>query len=179
MILEKLEGLRTGLDIGTRNQSVIAAQLEEYVDELHTLTSSTCKSFTGDPFFTARLEEHMHILQSVKYEEDEKRVGKYVLCHGDLGWQNILVDWDTMTIKCILDWEYAGFYPKDVEGESWRTLGWMGIREGDKVRDGDQLVGAITSMAVTDEVDPDVRDAEVGVELREEAQVVDEEAEEK
>jgi hypothetical protein len=37
-------------------------------------------------------------------------------------WHNILINSDTLEIKCIIDWEYAGFYLKEMEWDWWRNM---------------------------------------------------------
>jgi tRNA A-37 threonylcarbamoyl transferase component Bud32 len=44
---------------------------------------------------------------------------KYVLCHNDLAQHNIMVDPETLQPVAILDWEYAGYYPPEVEACLW------------------------------------------------------------
>ncbi|PTU24276.1 hypothetical protein P175DRAFT_0505954 [Aspergillus ochraceoroseus IBT 24754] len=43
---------------------------------------------------------------------------EYVFCHNDLGQHNIIVDPQTLKIRAIIDWEYAGRGPSIVlDGE--------------------------------------------------------------
>jgi hypothetical protein len=42
-----------------------------------------------------------------------------VLCHNDLAQHNIMVDPETLQPVAILDWEYAGYYPPEVEACLW------------------------------------------------------------
>lgn len=92
-------------------------QLEGYMVQLRDIKSDTCRSFSGRPFFAARLGEHSKILVDAVYNEIP---GGYVLSHGDLGWQNLLCDPDTWDIVCVIDWEYSGFYPSEVDGDFWK-----------------------------------------------------------
>ncbi|KAF2731200.1 aminoglycoside phosphotransferase [Polyplosphaeria fusca] len=48
----------------------------------------------------------------------------FVLCHNDLGPQNIFVRPDTFQIVAIIDWEFAGFFPPYFELPLWRVLSW-------------------------------------------------------
>lgn len=48
---------------------------------------------------------------------------EFVFRHNDLGQQNILVDPQTLKIKAIIDWEYAGFYPARFEGHFYNRVG--------------------------------------------------------
>ncbi|KAI0096581.1 kinase-like domain-containing protein [Nemania sp. FL0031] len=40
---------------------------------------------------------------------------KYVFQHGDLAAHNILIDPQTLQVKALIDWEYAGFFPPGME----------------------------------------------------------------
>lgn len=48
----------------------------------------------------------------------------FVLCHNDLGPQNIFVDSDSFQIVGIIDWEFAGFFPPYFELPLWRERDW-------------------------------------------------------
>lgn len=54
-----------------------------------------------------------------------------VFCHNDLSTHNVIVDPDTLTIKAIIDWEYAGFFPQDFEGLFFRRPGPSVALEGE------------------------------------------------
>jgi len=43
----------------------------------------------------------------------------FVFCHGDLSRMNIMLDERTLDVVSILDWENAGFYPKELERPVW------------------------------------------------------------
>lgn len=49
---------------------------------------------------------------------------EFVLCHNDLGPQNIFVDPISFQIVGIIDWEFAGFFPPYFELPLWRELEW-------------------------------------------------------
>ncbi|WVF69224.1 hypothetical protein IAT40_004000 [Kwoniella sp. CBS 6097] len=97
------------------------SSLELYMKQLHALVSPNLCSFTGRPHFPARLLATKTFLSHLEYPKDP--LNRCVLCHGDIGWQNVMVDPDTGDIKSIIDWEYAGFNPVEVEGEYWRRWG--------------------------------------------------------
>ena len=46
-----------------------------------------------------------------------------VLCHGDLSQYNVIVEPNTLKVKAILDFEYAGFYPKDFDSSFYLRPG--------------------------------------------------------
>jgi serine/threonine protein kinase len=47
---------------------------------------------------------------------------EYIFQHGDLSDHNIIVDPQTLEVRAVIDWEYAGFYPPGMENWSG-TLG--------------------------------------------------------
>ncbi|KAF2241345.1 hypothetical protein BU26DRAFT_525184 [Trematosphaeria pertusa] len=48
----------------------------------------------------------------------------FVLCHNDLGPQNVFIRPDTFEIVGIIDWEFAGFFPPYFELPLWRAFNW-------------------------------------------------------
>lgn len=109
----------------------IVQQLEGFVVQLRRLTDPDCRSFAGPPLFGVRLELSGVPIQQYKYRRYPTK-SPYVLCHGDLAWHNLRIDPDTYEIKAVVDWEYAGFYPAEVESEYWRREGIGWALEGEK-----------------------------------------------
>jgi aminoglycoside phosphotransferase len=62
-----------------------------------------------------------------------------VFCHNDLSTHNVIVDPETLKVKAIIDWEYAGFYPEEFEGMFFRRPGPSVALEGE-VNDEDRLL---------------------------------------
>lgn len=54
-----------------------------------------------------------------------------VFCHNDLSTHNVIVDPETIKVKAIIDWEYAGFYPQEFEGMFFRRPGPSVALEGE------------------------------------------------
>jgi aminoglycoside phosphotransferase len=65
-----------------------------------------------------------------------------VFCHNDLSTHNIIVDPETLKVKAVIDWEYAGFYPQDFEGMFFRRPGPSAALEGE-VNDEDELLNIL------------------------------------
>lgn len=121
MIQEYVEGAvaASSIRLPKPAKQHIVSQLESYVAQLHALTDPNFRSFVGAPFFPFRYYPNRLPLEYATYSIGTSDK-PYVLCHGDLGWQNVLIDPITYDIKCIIDWEYAGFYPVEMESEDWR-----------------------------------------------------------
>jgi thiamine kinase-like enzyme len=62
-----------------------------------------------------------------------------VFCHNDFSTHNIIVDPQTLKVKAIIDWEYAGFFPAEFEGMYFRRPGPSVALEGE-VDDVQQLL---------------------------------------
>lgn len=56
------------------------------------------------------------------WEQICTEANSFVLCHNDLGPQNIFVCPDTFEIVGIIDWEFAGFFPSYFELPLWRVF---------------------------------------------------------
>lgn len=54
-----------------------------------------------------------------------------VFCHNDLSTHNVIVDPETLKVKAIIDWEYAGFFPEEFEGMFFRRPGPSVALEGE------------------------------------------------
>lgn len=72
---------------------------------------------------------------------------EYVFCHNDLGQQNIIVDPQTLKIKAIIDWEYAGFFPAAFEGAFYNRVGPSIAIDGER-NDVPELIGFLRSRQV-------------------------------
>ncbi|KAK5677907.1 hypothetical protein LTS10_009790 [Elasticomyces elasticus] len=46
----------------------------------------------------------------------------FVLCHNDLDQSNIFINPATHAIVAIVDWEYAGYYPPEIEAPLWSKV---------------------------------------------------------
>ncbi|KAE8315988.1 kinase-like domain-containing protein [Aspergillus transmontanensis] len=56
----------------------------------------------------------------------------YVFCHYDLSQQNVIVDPETLKIKAIIDWEYAGLFPANFDYPFYKRLGPSMALEGER-----------------------------------------------
>ena len=72
--------------------------------------------------FTGSLLDHLVIPHSRIYSRDKRRTWPsrsssidFGFCHGDLAQNNFLLDKETLDIVGVLDWEYSGFYPPQIE----------------------------------------------------------------
>ncbi|WWC62630.1 uncharacterized protein I303_105227 [Kwoniella dejecticola CBS 10117] len=122
LIHQYVEDCIPAFDADKRLEPYIAKQLDGFLQELHRCRSKTIHSFTEQLHLPARMAFTKTYLSHLKYPEDPERE-RYVLCHGDLGWQNVMVNPVSGKIEAIIDWEFAGFWPVEIEGEYWRRRG--------------------------------------------------------
>ncbi|KAI9632916.1 uncharacterized protein MKK02DRAFT_19768 [Dioszegia hungarica] len=137
------------LQITPEGRARIVHQLEGYISQLQALTDPECRSFAGPPLFAVRFENAHLPLSDYKYRRYDAD-SPYVLCHGDLAWHNLLLDSETFEIKCVVDWEYAGFYPKEVESEYWRRPGPLAAMSSRDKDDKDDVLGVLWRHRVFD-----------------------------
>lgn len=130
--------------MGAGGAKLLKDQIRKILLQLHFITDPKCRSFAGIPLFAHRFEATHIPIQDLLYRQYESD-SPYVLCHGDLAWHNILIDPDTFEIKCLLDWEYAGFYPVEVEGDYWKRRGALGRMRGTDPSDVDRVLRILYS----------------------------------
>lgn len=68
-----------------------------------------------------------------------REVKDLVFCHNDLSTYNVIVDPETLKVKAVIDWEYAGFYPQDFEAMFFRRLGPSAALDGE-INDEERLL---------------------------------------
>lgn len=93
-------------------------QVDAYVRELETHKSNKIRGFGFDiclPPCAEALEMPSTVSRFPEYDDE-----RFVLCHGDLHDSNVIVDPKTFEVKAIIDWEYAGFYPPNVDPRRYK-----------------------------------------------------------
>ncbi|WWC62634.1 uncharacterized protein I303_105231 [Kwoniella dejecticola CBS 10117] len=128
----------------------ITQHIAAYLQQLHSYRSLRAHSFTDRLFLPARMGANKTYFQHLPYPEDQRR--RCVLCHGDLGWQNVMVHPETGEIKVIIDWEFAGFWPVEIEGDYWRRFG-TASAFGDDVNDVDSITQLLFNLTNTGQFD--------------------------
>lgn len=110
VIMEYIEGI-TMDEINKNQRKVVMKELNKYIEEMNNLTYSKM----GDLYSGLCLIYPIQRYRNNKiplgpFKENIKN--SFVFCHNDLSPNNIIIDPNTLKIKSIIDWEYAGFYPK-------------------------------------------------------------------
>lgn len=109
LVTEYIHGCRM-LDLREDQKATVRGELQMYTQKLKRLTSTRLGGPSGIVIPPLRALRHV---PAMKWDLEESDLsGEYVFCHNDLSQQNILVDPETLKIKAIIDWEYAGFFPQ-------------------------------------------------------------------
>lgn len=72
------------------------------------------------------------------------RTAEYIFQHGDIAASNLIMDLQTLQVKALIDWEYAGYFPPGMER-------WPGTLDLDTYRKrGDDVASAIAEFLPID-----------------------------
>lgn len=118
LVTEWVDGKRM-TELPDSQKELVKHDLLNYIAELHSLRSTRLGSTVGviPPYRVIRS------MGEVNWNLRPSNNREYVFCHNDLGGQNVLVDPKTQTIKAIIDWEYAGYFPAEFEGAFYDRIG--------------------------------------------------------
>lgn len=111
---EHVSGVQMGDIKDPEKRLKVIEQLDAMVKELETHRSSTIRGFGVHPCFPYYVPRFVPECCAPKRYVENKDEG-YPLCHGDVHEGNVLVDPKTLKITAVLDWEYAGYYPAEVD----------------------------------------------------------------
>ena len=143
LVMEYVEGVNMA-DLTEDEKHVVKQELAEHLESLHSLRSSTLGGVSG------LLIPPFRVL-SKTYRDDwdlrPSETEEYVFCHNDLSQHNIIVDPKSLKINAIIDWEYAGFFPKHFEFPFWERLGPSAAINGEK-DDSEELLAWLMSQQV-------------------------------
>lgn len=127
LIMEYVEGV-TMDHLGDVERKVVERELEEHLTTLRSLTSTRIGGPTG-----LVIPPHRVLSKTPRDQWKLKLAGEdLVLCHNDLSQQNVIVDPQSLKIRAIIDWEYAGFYPAFFEKKFFERLGPSIALDGEK-----------------------------------------------
>jgi hypothetical protein len=124
---------------------VIRKELELHGAKLRTLASMHMGGPSGIVIPPYRVLRHAENESCWNLQPSTTR--EYVFCHNDLSQENVIVDPETLKIKAILDWEYAGFYPPEFEYPFYHRRG-PSAAIGDETDDSIQLLEKLRSKQI-------------------------------
>lgn len=119
LITERVDGVDLA-ELPEEKKVIVMKELERHLQTLRKLNSSVMGGPTGIVVPPYRLT---HATKRDEWKLREGLAGEYVFCHNDLSQYNVIVDPETVKIKAIIDWEYAGFYPDFFEGRFYTRPG--------------------------------------------------------
>ncbi|KAI4256036.1 MAG: hypothetical protein LQ352_002268 [Teloschistes flavicans] len=84
--------------------------------ELNRLRSKTMGQLSGVVFPPPRITGYD---QRPEWQSRTSSTDRYVYCHNDLDTQNFMIDKETLEVEAVIDWEYSGFFPPQMEFPFW------------------------------------------------------------
>lgn len=119
VITEYIEGVAMS-ELTLDQRKVVEGELEVHLETLRGLKSATWGGPSGIVIPPYRIMTKTFRPEwRMKARESED----LIFCHNDLSAYNVIVDEKTLKVKAILDWEYAGFFPREFEAMFFRRLG--------------------------------------------------------
>ncbi|KAM4056075.1 phosphotransferase enzyme family protein [Hirsutella rhossiliensis] len=127
LVMEYIDGV-TMNNLALEQRKVVETELERYVETLSGLRSDAWGGPSGIVIPPYRIMTNSARSQ---WKMKSRETKDLVFCHNDLSTHNVIVDPATLKVKAILDWEYAGFFPKEFEGMFFRRPGPSAALEGE------------------------------------------------
>ena len=97
-------------------QNTLTFLEETLLPQLQSLRSSKMGQLSGVVVPPVRVSSYD---ERPGWESRTSTISRYVYCHNDLSYHNIMVDPATLTVNAIIDWEYSGFFPMEMEFPYW------------------------------------------------------------
>ncbi|KAI0056446.1 kinase-like protein [Artomyces pyxidatus] len=119
-------------DLPEENKATVTAELERHIAVLHGITSTAMGGFLGAACLPMRVARAVPLAELEKMRFLDALPHELVLCHGDLSQHNVIVDEKTLKINAIIDWEYAGFYPKEFDAAFYKRVGPSAAIDGEE-----------------------------------------------
>ena len=119
LITEYVEGVSMS-ELLEDQKSIVREELVRHLAKLRTLKSNLLGGPSGIVIPPYRV---LNRTETDDWHLQHSTSDEYVFCHNDLSQQNVIVDPNTLRIKAIIDWEYAGFFPARFEFPFYERLG--------------------------------------------------------
>ncbi|KAL9106010.1 MAG: hypothetical protein Q9227_008918 [Pyrenula ochraceoflavens] len=135
LVMEYVEGVSMN-ELSVDGRKTVERKLEGYLKTLRCLKSAELGGPSG---FVIPPYRVMVEVAREQWRMKPRESEDLVFCHNDFSTHNVIVDPATLEVKAVIDWEYAGFFPKEFEGMYFRRPGPSVALEGE-LNDTDQLV---------------------------------------
>lgn len=130
LITEHVEGISM-MDLPEEQRRIVEIELEQFQSELWSLRSNRIGGPSGLVITPERIAGARHTTNH-NWNLRESATDQFVFCHNDYSQQNVIVDPDTLNINAILDWEFAGFYPRVFDRPWYKRSGPAGALPGEE-----------------------------------------------
>ncbi|KAI0057085.1 kinase-like protein [Artomyces pyxidatus] len=135
VVLDEVPGISVS-SLPADKQVVAIPAVERAIEVMRAVTATAMGGFAGTVCLPYRvdlaLSKQPGARQHAPLEFRDTVPHELVLCHGDLSQSNVFVDPDTLEVTGIIDWEYAGFYPREFEGMFYKRPGPSAAMEGEE-----------------------------------------------
>lgn len=119
LVMEYVDGVAMA-KLSEDQKKPVRDELQRHLNTLRGLKSNTIGGLSGVVIPPYRVMSSTdHDTWAVRRSENRE----YVFCHNDLSQHNVIVNPETLEIKAIIDWEYAGFFPDYFEGHFYERPG--------------------------------------------------------
>ncbi|KAL1721843.1 kinase-like domain-containing protein [Schizophyllum commune] len=127
-------------------KAVVMKEVETHIRTLQSVKGATMGGFCGVACLPYRLACVLPRYEKVTFRPDVPY--ELVLCHNDMSQHNIIVDPETLRINAFIDWEFAGFYPKEFEGAFYKRPGAsVALAKHNEISDVPQLLDILEECA--------------------------------
>jgi serine/threonine protein kinase len=149
IFFDYVEGIKMS-ELPESKKPLVIEELDRYFAILKTQKSKELRSFVEKICLPRRL--HDLLVKQGSYPSLSKissKAEEFVLCHNDFTQQNVIVDKETFKVKAILGWEYAGFYPAQIDRSYYHRTGpSTALEEFGEVDDTGEVVQLLRSLKV-------------------------------
>ncbi|KAL8728686.1 MAG: hypothetical protein Q9166_005250 [cf. Caloplaca sp. 2 TL-2023] len=107
----------------TLKRNVESFMQDVVLPQLGKLRSKSMGQLGGVLFMPPRIERvhnASHPNGARAWPAKQAATERYIYCHNDLATQNVVIHPDSLDVKCLIDWEYSGFFPPGFEFPYWR-----------------------------------------------------------
>lgn len=128
LITEHINGISME-DLQQEQRKIVEEELYKFRKILWGMTSRKVGGPTGIVITPDRISLSKDVDHNWTLHESESE--QFVFCHNDYSQQNVIVDPKTLKINAIIDWEFAGFYPKFFDRPWFKRFGPAGALPGE------------------------------------------------
>ncbi|TRM70265.1 kinase-like domain-containing protein [Schizophyllum amplum] len=125
------------VDLPNEKKAIVSQEVEAHIRTLQSVKGTAMGGFCGVACLPYRLALALPKGEKVDFKADVPY--DLVLCHNDISQHNVIVDPESLKITAIIDWEFAGFYPKEFEGWFYKRPG-PSVARGEEVDDVPELL---------------------------------------